>query len=144
MQDVPALHHFLAAQDPVWPRVQAELRAGRKQTHWMWFIFPQLVGLGHSAMAQRYAIHSLAEAQTYLEHDILGSRLREATDLVNAIERCSVHDIFGVPDDLKFHACVTLFSRAQPRDEVFEHALGKYFRYQPEQLTLAKLAESAG
>ena len=143
MQGDPALNHFLAAQDTVWPSVQAELRSGRKQTHWMWFIFPQLIGLGTSAMAQRYAIHSVAEAQIYLAHDILGTRLREATNLVNVIEGSSSHDIFGAPDDLKFHSCVTLFARAQTHDEVFKRELAKYFGSQPDQLTLAKLAESA-
>ena len=144
MQGDPALHHFLVAQDPVWSQVRAELRAGRKQTHWMWFIFPQLVGLGTSIMAQRYAIHSLAEAQSYLAHDTLGTRLREATGMVDAIDGRTVHDIFGSPDDLKFHSCITLFAQAEPRDELFKRVLAKYFGSQPDQVTLAKLAESAG
>ena len=144
MQDDPFLHHFLAAQDAVWPRVQMELRVGRKQTHWMWFVFPQFIGLGSSAMAQRYAIHSLAEAQSYLAHDILGARLREATGLVYAVDGRSVHDIFGSPDDLKFHSCITLFAQVQSGDEVFKRVLAKYFNSQPDQVTLTKLAESAG
>ena len=143
MQGDAAFNHFKAAQDKVWPSVQAELQSGRKQTHWMSFIFPQLIGLGQSAMARRYAIRSVAEAQNYLAHDILGTRLREATRLVNVIDGSSIHDIFGSPDDLKFHSCVTLFSRAQPHDEVFQQALAKYFGSEPDQLTLAKLAESA-
>lgn len=109
----------------------------------MWFIFPQLLGLGHSAMAQRYALHSMAEAQTYLAHAILGSRLREATGLVNAVQRRTAHDIFDTPDDLKFHSCVTLFARAQPDNGVFNHALVKFFNSRPDRQTFAKLAESA-
>ena len=140
MQDSSALHRFVEAQDAVWSSVRAELQAGRKRTHWMWFIFPQLAGLGHSATARRYAISSLHEAKDYLAHDVLGTRLREATGLVNAVESHTVHEIFGSPDDMKFHSCITLFNRAEPGERVFEQALAKYFRSQPDQLTLVRLA----
>src|SRR4029077_21032235 len=103
------LKRFLDAQAPVIDRVRSELRAGAKRSHWMWFVFPQIAGLGHSAMAQRYAIASLDEAKAYAAHPVLGARLRECTALVLAVEDKSVHAIFGSPDDLKFHSCMTLF-----------------------------------
>src|SRR5690348_18193089 len=108
------LERFAAAQANVIARVKDELRAGRKQSHWMWFVFPQLAGLGFSPMAQRYAIASLAEARAYLAHTLLGARLRECTELVLAIHGKSAHDIFGSPDDLKFRSCLTLFAEAVP------------------------------
>ena len=103
------LQRFVDAQASVYERVRAELRNGRKQSHWMWFIFPQIAGLGHSAMAQRYAISSLREAEAYLKHPVLGPRLRECTRLMLRIEGKSAHDILGSPDDLKFHSSLTLF-----------------------------------
>ena len=106
------LRRFVEAQDPVFEQVCSELRAGRKQSHWMWFVFPQLKGLGHSAMAHRYGIASLAEAEAYIKHPILGLRLRECTRLVNLVEGRSIEQIFGYPDDLKFRSCMTLFVQA--------------------------------
>ena len=103
------LERFVQAQQPVHDRVLDELRAGRKRSHWMWFVFPQFEGLGRSAMAHRYAIKSLDEAAAYLEHPILGPRLVEFTRIVVALEGQSIPDIFGTPDDLKFHSCMTLF-----------------------------------
>jgi len=111
------LERFLDAQAPVIGQVQSELRAGTKRTHWMWFVFPQIAGLGHSAMAQRYAIASLDEAKAYAAHPVLGARLRDCTALVLAVEGKTVHQIFGSPDDLKFHSCMTLFARAAPEGE---------------------------
>src|SRR5882724_5032291 len=108
------LQRFVDAQNPVYDRVRAELRSGRKQTHWMWFIFPQIAGLGHSAMAQRYAISSLQEAQAYLDHAILGSRLRDCTGLVTRVEGRTAREILGPPDDMKFRSCLTLFAHAAP------------------------------
>lgn len=119
--------------------VRAELRAGRKRTHWMWFVFPQLSGLGHSAMAERYAIGSLAEAKDYAAHPVLGPRLRECTERVLAVPDRTVHDIFGSPDDLKFHSCMTLFARAVPEDALFRTALERCFDGREDPLTLARL-----
>jgi uncharacterized protein (DUF1810 family) len=133
------LDRFVAAQDPVYHRVVAELRAGRKQSHWMWFIFPQIAGLGASPMAQRYAIGSLAEATAYLAHTLLGPRLRECTGLVNAVAGRSLGAIFGSPDDVKFRSSMTLFAAAAPDEPAFAEALAKYCDGAGDPLTLAKL-----
>ena len=128
MADPYDLERFVLAQEPVFARVCAELAAGRKQSHWMWFIFPQLRGLGTSPMAQRYAVASLDEARAYLSHPVLGERLRRCTDLVNRIEGRSAPEIFGYPDELKFRSSMTLFARAAgAAREPFEKALTKYF-----------------
>ena len=127
MHDPYDLQRFVTAQDPVFEQVRTELRAGRKRTHWMWFVFPQLQGLGHSPMAQKYAISSLEEAAAYLAHPTLGARLRECTDLVNHIKDRSIEQIFGYPDDLKFRSCMTLFADATPDNQVFKDALKKYY-----------------
>jgi uncharacterized protein (DUF1810 family) len=133
------LQRFVDAQNRVYETVTAELRSGRKRTHWMWFIFPQIAGLGHSAMAQRYAISSLLEAEAYLKHGILGRRLRECTRLITLVEGRSAHDILGSPDDMKLHSCLTLFSNAAPEDPVFRHALEKYFGGEEDPGTIARL-----
>jgi uncharacterized protein (DUF1810 family) len=130
---------FVEAQDPVFDAVCAELRAGRKSSHWMWFIFPQLKGLGRSAESERFAIASLAEAESYLQHPILGPRLRTATALVNAIQGRSIHDILGAPDDLKFRSSMTLFSRATRDNGVFQEALRKYYAGEPDPITVQLL-----
>ena len=127
MSDTYDLQRFVEAQQPVYPRVVSELRAGRKQSHWMWFIFPQIEGLGHSAMAQRYAIGSRAEAVAYLEHPLLGPRLRECTRLVNAVADKDIHAILGSPDDMKFKSSMTLFARAAADNADFAAALDKYY-----------------
>ena len=106
------LDRFLQAQEPVWPRVIAELRAGKKRTHWMWFVFPQIKGLGHSHMAQRYAIQSMAEAQAYLAHPVLAGRLHECCQILLELETSSVLDVLGTPDNLKLRSCMTLFGEA--------------------------------
>ena len=121
------LNRFVEAQAPVYKTVVAELKSGRKQTHWMWFVFPQLAGLGRSPMAQSYAIASVAEAAAYLDHPVLGARLRECTRLVVEIENRTLHEIFGSPDDLKFRSCMTLFAEAAGGDQLFAAALHKYF-----------------
>ena len=133
------LERFVLAQAPVYPQVLAELRAGCKRSHWMWFVFPQLAGLGHSAMAQRYAIASLQEARDYLAHPVLGARLRECSALVLAAAQPDVHRIFGSPDDLKVHSCMTLFHRAGPDEPLFTDCLAKFFGGRPDDLTLAGL-----
>jgi len=133
------LQRFVDAQNPVYGRVCGELRNGRKQSHWMWFIFPQIAGLGRSPMAQRYAISSLDEAKAYLKHPILGPGLRECTRLVLLLEGRSAYEILGSPDDMKFRSCLTLFARAAPEERVFRDALEKYFDGDEDPLTLAKL-----
>ncbi len=140
MGDAFNLQRFVEAQEPVWPAVCAELHDGRKRTHWMWFVFPQLAGLGHSAMAQRYAIRSSGEARAYLAHPVLGARLLECVGLLNAITGRSAQAILGSPDDLKFHSCLTLFAHAAPEAEVFKTALAKYFGAQPDVQTVSRLA----
>jgi uncharacterized protein (DUF1810 family) len=134
------LDRFLDAQAPVIDRVRDELRAGVKRTHWMWFVFPQIAGLGHSAMAVRYAIASRNEAKAYVAHPVLGARLRECTALVLEVEGRSIHDIFGSPDDLKFHSSMTLFARAAPGEPTFRRALESHFGGREDPLTLARLA----
>ncbi len=112
MDDPYDLARYVLAQQPVYARVCEELAAGRKQSHWMWFIFPQLQGLGSSPAAARYAIGSLAEARAYLAHPLLGARLRECTQLVNRVQGRTAQAIFGYPDELKFRSCMTLFAYA--------------------------------
>jgi uncharacterized protein (DUF1810 family) len=133
------LERFVGAQNPVWERVVTELRGGRKTSHWMWFIFPQLRGLGSSQMANRFGISSLAEAEAYLAHPILGARLRESTRLVNAIENRTIEQIFGYPDNLKFRSSMTLFAAAAPGEPVFREALEKYFEGIGDRATLDRL-----
>lgn len=137
--DAYGLSRFVEAQDSVFDRVLAELRAGAKRSHWMWFVFPQIAGLGSSGMAARYAITSLDEAQAYLAHSVLGSRLTTCTELVNRIEGRSAHTILGFPDDLKFRSSMTLFSQADPTAAVFRTALFKYFDGSPDPETLRRL-----
>ena len=137
MDDPHDLQRFVAAQAPVYEQVRDELRRGRKASHWMWYVFPQIAGLGHSAMAQRYAIASLDEARAYLAHPVLGPRLRGSTALVTAAQGKSLNAILGSPDDLKFHSSVTLFALASGNEPVFTQALDKYFAGQPDPATLA-------
>jgi uncharacterized protein (DUF1810 family) len=139
MQDPYNLQRFVAAQAPVYDQVSAELRRGRKASHWMWFIFPQLHGLGSSDMAEKYAITSQAEASAFLAHAIVGPRLRDCTQLVNLIEGRSLRQIFGVPDDLKFRSSMTLFAQASPDNQLFLAALDKYCGSQPDAHTLTLL-----
>ena len=142
MTDQPnqySLNRFLEAQEPVIADVKAELKAGQKRSHWMWYIFPQVEGLGTSEMAQRYALSSREEAEAYLDHSILGSRLRECTDLVNRIEGRSATEIFGSPDDLKFRSSMTLFAAVAADPTPFREALETYFDT-PDPDTLAFLA----
>jgi uncharacterized protein (DUF1810 family) len=131
---------FVQAQDAVYERVRRELREGRKRGHWMWFVFPQLSGLGFSAMAQRYAIATLGEAAAYLEHPILGLRLVECSELVNQVEGRTINEIFGSPDDLKFHSSMTLFASIPDAPPAFDAALAKYFGGAPDRMTAKMLA----
>jgi uncharacterized protein (DUF1810 family) len=120
------LQRFVDAQSGVYPQVIEELSAGRKRSHWMWFVFPQVVGLGFSVMAQRFAIGSKAEAAAYLAHDILGPRLIECTRLVMAISEKTINDILGSPDDMKFRSSMTLFD-AVSKQEIFAEAIGTFY-----------------
>jgi uncharacterized protein (DUF1810 family) len=141
------LQRFVDAQASCFGQVRSELLAGQKQSHWMWFIFPQIKGLGSSPMAERFAISGPAEADAYLMHPVLGDRLRDCTALVNAVDGRSVHDIFGYPDDLKFYSSVTLFAWVVAHgpplqilgNHVFADALTKYFKGIPDQATLDRL-----
>lgn len=138
MTDPFDLERFVDAQAPVYQRVLSELRQGRKQSHWMWFIFPQLAGLGHSAMARRFALRSRDEALAYLGHTVLGPRLRECTALVNAVEGRTILEIFGSPDDLKFCSSMTLFG-AVSSDPAFAAAIAKFCGGTPDRKTLELL-----
>jgi uncharacterized protein (DUF1810 family) len=140
MADAFDLERFVRAQDPVMAQVRRELGEGRKRSHWMWFVFPQLRGLGRSAAAQHYGIASLAEARAYQAHPVLGPRLIECAELVNAVEGRSAHDIFGSPDDLKFRSSMTLFAAVDPEAAVFGDALRKYFGGVPDPRTTELLA----
>jgi uncharacterized protein (DUF1810 family) len=139
MTDTFDLDRFVQAQDRVYADVLTELRAGRKQSHWMWFIFPQVAGLGASAMSRRYAIASAAEARAYLAHPLLGRRLSECTHLVLAVQGRTIHAILGAPDDAKFRSSMTLFG-AVSDEPVFGQALARYFAGVPDPATLAILA----
>ena len=130
---------FIRAQDLVWAGVLAELRAGAKRTHWMWFVFPQLAALGRSERARFYGITGLGEAQAYLRHPVLGARLVECTGIVNGVSGRTAHEIFGAPDDLKFRSSMTLFAQAAPDRPVFIEALRKYFDGEPDPETLKRL-----
>ena len=134
------LERFVTAQAPVFDTVLRELEGGHKQSHWMWFVFPQLRGLGHSATAQFYGIASLDEAQAYLEHPLLGPRLVRCTEAVLASRTASLRELFGSPDDLKFCSSVTLFSLAAPDDDLFQRALGRWCGGQPDENTRRLLA----
>jgi uncharacterized protein (DUF1810 family) len=133
------LERFVQAQQAVYAAVCAELHAGAKRSHWMWFIFPQLKGLGSSPSAQHYGVASLAEARAYLDHPLLGARLRECTQRLLLLEGRSAAAIFGYPDELKLRSCLTLFERAAPQEELFSEALGKYYGGQPDPRTLELL-----
>jgi len=139
MDDPYDLQRFVTAQNPVFEQVCLELRAGRKDGHWMWFVFPQLKGLGNSGMANKFGISSRDEAEAYLRNSILGPRLRKCTELVNLVEGRSIEQIFGYPDNLKFRSSMTLFAQVESDNEIFAKALQKYFGGQPDRLTLELL-----
>jgi uncharacterized protein (DUF1810 family) len=135
----PAMQRFVAAQAPIYATALAELVAGCKETHWMWFIFPQIAGLGFSPMAQRYALASLDEARAYLAHPVLGPRLEECTRAVLRHPQRTAHEIFGWPDDLKFCSSMTLFHRAAPDNPLFAKALATYYGGALDPKTLERL-----
>jgi uncharacterized protein (DUF1810 family) len=139
MEDPHDLERFITAQAPIYDRVAAELQAGRKTSHWMWFIFPQLRSLGRSPTALRFGIASLQEAIAYWQEPVLGARLKKCTELVVAVENKTLHEIFGSPDDLKFRSSMTLFEQAAPDEPLFARALDKYYRGERDSATAALL-----
>ena len=138
------LERFVSAQEPVWPAVLGELAAGAKRSHWMWFVFPQIAGLGTSPMAVRYAIGSLAEARAYAEHPLLGPRLNEATALMLRHRGRPAEAVLGGIDALKFRSCMTLFAAAAPGEALFGTALAAFFGGVPDPRTLAILSADPG
>lgn len=134
-----SLERYIKGQAPVYARALAELRAGHKQSHWMWFIFPQIAGLGRSSMSQAYAIQSLQEAREYLAHPLLGARMRECCQALMALEGRTAHEIFRSPDDLKLRSSLTLFARAAPDEPLFDDLLVKYFGGKEDPATLELL-----
>ena len=140
MSDPYELKRFVDAQEGVYEQACAELRVGRKRSHWMWFVFPQIRGLGSSPMAMRFAISGLDEARAYLDHPVLGERLRESAGIVVDLDGRSLEEIFGYPDNLKFHSSMTLFAEVEgPSERVFHKALRKYFGGQADKATLERL-----
>lgn len=133
------LDRFVSAQDPVYSDVLAELRTGKKRTHWMWFVFPQITGLGRSEMARTYAIGSGDEAAAYLAHPVLGPRLRECARLVASHHDKTIGEIFDSPDDRKFHSSMTLFNDVAPDEAVFQTCLDQFFDGRPDTATLDRL-----
>ena len=138
------LSRFVQAQEGIYERALAEIRGGRKRSHWMWFVFPQYAGLGFSAMSQEYAIKSVAEASAYLNHPVLGPRLVECAQEVLGVEGRTASQIFGSPDDMKLRSSATLFAHVTGAGNVFEQLLQKYFDSQPDPKTMQLLAISDG
>jgi uncharacterized protein (DUF1810 family) len=141
MHDPFDLHRFIEAQRPVYARALAELQAGEKRSHWMWFVFPQLQGLGHSEMAQRFGLSGAAEAQAYLLHPLLGPQLEECVSAVLQHRDKSALEIFGHPDDLKLRSCLTLFASIAPEHPLFQLALQQFFKGDADPRTLFLLGE---
>ncbi|MGE0450295.1 MAG: DUF1810 domain-containing protein [Vicinamibacterales bacterium] len=134
------LSRFVHAQERVYEQALSEIRAGRKQSHWMWFIFPQYEGLGHSATSQQYSIKSLDEARAYLRHPILGPRLLECCEAALGVTGRSAAEVFGSPDDMKLRSCATLFARVSDQKSIFARLLGKFFGGAPDEKTLRLIA----
>ena len=139
MSDSFDLERFVKAQDPVYQHVREELLGGQKRSHWMWFVFPQLRGLGYSHTANKYGIASREEAEAYLKHPVLGARLVECTRLVNGIEGRAIGEILGYPDDLKFKSSMSLFAGVAPEETAFREALRKYFGGEMDPATVERL-----
>jgi uncharacterized protein (DUF1810 family) len=139
MTDPYDLRRFVKAQEASFGAARDELRRGRKTSHWMWYVFPQIEGLGHSELSKRFAIKTRKEALAYLDHPLLGPRLEECTDIVNAVDGRTAAGIFGSPDDMKFRSSMTLFHNVSPEIGVFKTALGKYFDGDPDPRTLERM-----
>ena len=133
------LTRFLSAQQPIYPQVVKELQSGKKTTHWMWFIFPQIDGLGHSSTAKYYSIKNIAEAKEYVAQPVLGKRLLECSNILLNIYSKTADEIFGYPDNLKLRSCMTLFNFVAPQYKVFTHVLQKYFAGEPDEQTISIL-----
>lgn len=133
------LQRFVEAQNPVYDQVMEELQAGRKRSHWMWYVFPQLDGLGHSAMAERYALAGVDEARAYLAHPLLGARLQACVTALLQHSDKSAREVLGSPDHLKLRSCLTLFARAAPDNPLFQLALAQFYDGEPDALTLTRL-----
>jgi uncharacterized protein (DUF1810 family) len=142
-KDPHDLSRFVEAQAGDYDRALSEVRAGRKRSHWMWYIFPQFDGLGFSSTSQRYAIKSIAEAEAYLRHPVLGPRLVECCEAVAGVNAGSAYEIFGSPDDRKLQSCATLFARVSSPGSVFERLLRKYFKGMPDERTLQLVGDAA-
>lgn len=143
MSDAYDLRRFVDAQQGHYRAALGEIRAGQKRSHWMWYVFPQYRGLGFSATSVHFSINSLAEARAYLEHPVLGQRLRECATALLALDGRSARQIFGWPDELKLKSCMTLFARAAPEDPVFERVLEKYYPGQRDEKTLELLQKDS-
>ena len=141
MDDPFDLNRFVRAQEGDYERALAEIKAGQKRSHWMWYIFPQIAGLGSSAMAQRYAIQSRAEAEAYLAQPLLGARLVEASEALLKLEGRSAAEIFGFPDDRKLRSCATLFAAVSPNGSVFQQLLDRFFQGEPDPETVRRLRD---
>jgi uncharacterized protein (DUF1810 family) len=139
IRDPYDLQRFVTAQDVNFDSAREELRRGRKTSHWMWYVFPQIEGLGHSSISQKFAIKSKAEALAYVAHPVLGPRLMECTEIVNALHGSSAHQIFGSPDDMKFRSSMTLFHAISPETGMFKEALEKYFGGELDPRTLERM-----
>ena len=139
----PGLQRFVQAQEPVYAEVCAELQAARKRTHWMWFIFPQLKGLGQSDTARYFGIDSLEEALAYWRHPVLGQRLKECAELVLHSTGTSAHEIFGTPDEAKLRSCMTLFAEVAGDEPVFRQVLQRFFEGKPDSRTYAIVQQQA-
>jgi uncharacterized protein (DUF1810 family) len=135
------IERFVRAQERTYPTALAEVRSGRKRSHWMWYVFPQIAGLGFSETSRRYAIRDTAEARAYLEHPLLGPRLIECFEAALSVDGRTAHEIFGSPDDLKFRSCATLFACVAPSGSVFQRALEKYFGGEGDPRTLELVHE---
>jgi uncharacterized protein (DUF1810 family) len=135
------LTRFIQAQEGDYVRALSEIKNGRKQSHWMWYIFPQFQGLGFSLTSKRYSIKSIAEAKTYLNHSILGTRLKECAEAVLCVENRSAHDIFGSPDDMKLKSCATLFAYISTPGSVFEQILDKYYQGEHDAKTIEAISK---
>ena len=137
------LNRFLEAQEYDHARALSEIRAGRKRSHWMWYVFPQFAGLGASETSRRFAIRSAAEAEAYVRHPVLGPRLVECAEAALGLERLSAHDVFDSPDDLKLRSCATLFAAVSPPGSIFERLLDKYFQGESDEQTLRLLRSAS-
>ena len=143
MADAFNLARFVRAQERDYERALAEIRSGRKRSHWMWYIFPQFDGLGFSSTSKRYAIKSVAEAEAYLRHPILGARLVESCEAAVGVAGLSALEVFGSPDEMKLRSCATLFACVSPAGSVFERILDRYFGGEPDDQTLRLLGRKS-